>query len=120
MKALLAAAVLAFVAGCASEEQKAAEPEKAPAGRDLVISVGSEGTVLLASGTQATLRIVNIGAEPLSVCDDNQCMLVDPGKDLELPVSGRVTFHITVAGDGAGKAEAHLTGGGEKAALAVQ
>ncbi len=117
MRRFAALVLLALAAGCASQETKPEEPAKAAAGRDLAISVGSEGTVLYASATQGTLRIVNTGASTLSVCDDSQCMLLEPGKDLELPVSGRVAFHVTVAGDGAGKAEAHLVGGGDKASV---
>lgn len=105
------------VAGCASGEKDPPRQANPSTGRDLAIDIGTAGSVLYASGTQGTLRIVNTGASTLSVCDDSQCMLLDPGKDLELPVSGRVTFHITVAGDGAGKAEAHLVGGGDQASL---
>jgi hypothetical protein len=109
--------LIVAVAGCASGEKDPPQQANPSTGRDLAIDVGSAGAVLYASGAQGTLRIVNTGACTLSVCDDSQCMLLDPGKDLELPVSGRVTFHVTVVGDGAGKAEAHLVGGGESASV---
>ncbi|MCC6739277.1 MAG: hypothetical protein IT452_09535 [Planctomycetia bacterium] len=120
MRAIAAVVVLALVAGCASEEKKPADTPRAASERDLAIDVGAEGVVILASGTQAKLRIVNTGASALSVCDDSQCMLLDPGGEIEFPVSGRMSFHVTVAGDGAGKAEAHLIGGGEKGSIRVQ
>jgi hypothetical protein len=117
--------VFAFVfaavclAGCASEEKPAAQPEPASA-RDLKFTTGSSGIELYASASGGTLRIENTGGETLSICDDRQCFLLDPGNKMELPVSGKVIFHVSSTGQGEGSAEAHMVGGGDKASVSEQ
>ncbi|MEK7466112.1 MAG: hypothetical protein AAB074_01750 [Planctomycetota bacterium] len=116
LAALLAGMV--FVAGCSSsEKEESAKPAKS-SDRELAFAIGSKGFHLLvvASGG-GTLRVVNTGDQPLSVCDDDQCFPLDAGGDMEMPVTGRCIIEFHSTGDGQGSAQVQLMGGGEGASV---